>query len=69
MAIERNLHDRVSKLETTMERVIESVNKLERAIQDLRAHIDSRFDSWLRWILGFMFTSWLSIMVSIWLKG
>jgi hypothetical protein len=35
--------------------------------QEIRA-LNTRMDTWLRWILGFIFSSWLSTMFFLWLK-
>jgi prophage DNA circulation protein len=69
--VEKNLEERVSKLEIIMDTVAKGIEEIKLEIRSLHQEIqalNTRMDVWLRWILGFVFSSWLSTMLSIWLK-
>ena len=74
-AAEKNLEERVNKLEIIMDLVVKGIEEIKLEIREGRREtqqeirvLNTRMDTWLRWILGFIFSSWLTTMLSIWLK-
>ena len=68
---EKSLEERVSKLEIITDTVVKGIEEIKLEVRSLHQEIqtlNTRMDIWLRWILGFLFSSWLSTMLSIWLK-
>ncbi|MCL4513346.1 MAG: hypothetical protein M1421_04975 [Candidatus Eremiobacteraeota bacterium] len=64
----QTLHQEVSE---TKKEIQESKKETQMEMRALNTRIDilhSRMDTWLRWILGFIFSSWLTTMLSLWLK-
>jgi hypothetical protein len=37
-------------------------------IQGFRADVNTRFETTVRWLVGLIFASWLTLMASIWVK-
>ena len=68
---EAALQERVGKLETRVDNVTKGVDEVKQEIRGLNVRFDAMYalmSSWLKWMLGMTFTSWLTLMAAILLK-
>ena len=59
--LEQDVRSLDSKVEARFDRVYHEIG-------DVRSEVNARFDRTIRWLVGLIFASWLTLMASIWLK-
>lgn len=59
--LEQDVRSLDSKVEARFDRVYHEIG-------DVRSEANARFDRTIRWLVGLIFASWLTLMASIWLK-
>ena len=60
-----NVEQDVRDLRTEMR---SGFGRVDDKIDGLRSEVSLKFDTQLRWIVGFVFAGWITLMTSIWLK-
>lgn len=70
--IEQDIRSLDSKVDARFERMHEEIvgvrSEMNGLHNGLRSDMNARFESTIRWIVGLIFASWLTLMASIWLK-
>lgn len=62
---------RFEKIDARFEKIDNRFERLDARFEKINARFDfvhNRMDTWLKWVFGFMFTSWFTLMISIWIK-
>ena len=65
------IDDRFEKIDERFEKIDARFERLDDRFEKINARFDfvhNRMDTWLKWVFVFMFTSWFTLMISIWIK-
>ena len=46
----------------------EMCSEVHSNMNGLRSEMSARFDTTIRWVVGLIFASWMTLMAAIWLK-
>lgn len=68
MPEELGTRDVLEQVDARLSNVEQDIRSLRGEINGLRSEINTRLGRQTRWLVGLILVSWLSLMVSIWLK-
>jgi hypothetical protein len=66
--LEQDVRSLDSKVEARFDRVYHEIGDVRSEVAGFRSEVNARFDRTIRWLVGLIFASWLTLMASIWLK-
>ena len=69
--LEQDVRSLDSKMDARFDRVYQELSGHRSEMNGFRSEVNARFDTTIRWVVGLIFASWMTLMaamVSIWLK-